>query len=90
LTLTNPATILSFVAIFAGLGMAQSATSFGAPAWLVLGVFCGSALWWLLLSSGVGLLRARLDTRALRWVNRLSGGILLAFGVVALATSVAG
>jgi threonine/homoserine/homoserine lactone efflux protein len=89
LTLANPTTILSFVAIFAGLGVAQNASSFGAPAWLVLGVFCGSALWWLLLSSGVGLFRTRLDTQALRWVNRLSGAVILAFGLVALVTSVA-
>ena len=84
LTLTNPATILSFVAIFAGLGLASTTGGYGASALLVLGVFLGSALWWLLLSTTVGLLHTRLDLRALRWVNRLSGVILLGFGVVAL------
>jgi threonine/homoserine/homoserine lactone efflux protein len=84
LTLTNPATILSFVAIFAGLGLASTTGGYGASALLVLGVFLGSALWWLLLSTIVGLLRTRLDLRALRWVNRLSGVILLGFGVFAL------
>jgi threonine/homoserine/homoserine lactone efflux protein len=84
LTLANPATILSFVAVFAGLGIA------GAGSWreatvLVAGVFLGSALWWLLLSGTVGALRARLDVHALRWVNRVSGLVLLAFGVAALA-----
>src|SRR5262249_3322221 len=86
LTLTNPATILSFVAIFAGLGVAQGTGSYGAAAALVLGVFCGSALWWLLLSTGVGLLRARLGPRLLRWVKRVSGTILLAFGIFALVS----
>lgn len=84
LTLTNPSTILSFVAIFAGLGLASTSGGYGTSALLVLGVFLGSALWWLLLSTGVSLLRSRLDLRALRWVNRLSGVILLGFGLLAL------
>jgi threonine/homoserine/homoserine lactone efflux protein len=49
LTLANPMTILSFAAIFAGLGPRTGAS--GAEALLlVLGVFAGSALWWLILS----------------------------------------
>ncbi len=84
LTLTNPATILSFVAVFAGLGIA------GAGSWreaglLVAGVFLGSALWWLILSGTVGALRTRLDAAILRWVNRGAGLILLGFGAAALA-----
>src|SRR5262249_19570044 len=84
LTLANPATILSFVAVFAGLGIA------GAGSWrdatvLVGGVFLGSALWWLLLSGVVGAVRSRLNRAALRWVNRVSGLVLLVFGVTALA-----
>lgn len=81
LTLANPATILSFAAVFAGLGAGASDHA-GASA-LVLGVFAGSALWWLVLSTGVGLLRARLRG-ALSWVNRLSGALLAAFGAAAL------
>jgi len=84
LTLTNPATILSFVAVFAGLGIA------GAGSWreagvLVAGVFLGSALWWLILSGTVGALRTRLDAAILRRVNRGAGLVLLAFGAAALA-----
>lgn len=86
LTLTNPTTILSFVAVFAGLGLASAAGSYGTAGLLVLGVFIGSALWWLLLSGGVGLLRARINAMALVWVNRVSGIIILAFGVGALGS----
>jgi threonine/homoserine/homoserine lactone efflux protein len=86
LTLTNPATILSFVAVFAGLGLAATSGDYGAALLLVLGVFAGSALWWVLLSSGVGLLRLRLTPGALRWINRVSGAILVAFGVLAMAS----
>src|SRR6266545_612784 len=86
LTLTNPTTILSFVAVFAGLGLASMGGDYAAAAVLVLGVFAGSALWWLLLSGGVGLFRARFDTRAMRWVNRISGGVITAFGLLALVS----
>ena len=54
LTLTNPMTILSFIAIFAGLGLAGTQNNYGTAGVLVLGVFIGSGLWWFLLSSGVG------------------------------------
>jgi threonine/homoserine/homoserine lactone efflux protein len=86
LTLTNPTTILSFVAVFAGLGLASMGGDYAAAALLVLGVFAGSALWWLLLSGGVGLFRTRFDTHAMRWVNRISGGVITVFGVLALAS----
>ncbi|MEO7911131.1 MAG: LysE family translocator [Roseiflexaceae bacterium] len=86
LTLTNPTTILSFVAVFAGLGLASMGGDYATAALLVLGVFVGSALWWLLLSGGVGLFRARFDTRVMRWVNRISGGVITAFGLLALVS----
>lgn len=85
LTLANPATIISFLAVFGGLGLAGGSDWTGAAA-LVLGVFAGSALWWLGLSTGVGLLRAKVTTGAMLWINRVSGAVLMGFGVAALAT----
>ena len=82
LTLTNPTTILSFVAIFAGLGL--GAGGYGAAALMVSGVFLGSATCWLLLSVGVGFFRSALTLQGLRRVNRLASVIITAFGVVAL------
>ncbi len=84
LTLTNPMTILSFAGIFAALGVADTGGDMSAAAFLVLGVFLGSAAWWLLLSGGVGLLREKLSGGVLGWTNRISGVILLAFGIVAV------
>lgn len=84
LTITNPMTILSFLAIFAGFGLASTSGNYSAASVLVLGVFLGSALWWLLLSGGVGLLRSRLNLRRLWWINKLSGAIILGFGLLAL------
>ena len=88
LTLTNPLTIASFAAVFAGLGLASAAGSPVAAIALVLGVFVGSALWWLVLSSGVSLLRTKFNARALRWVNKVSGLVLIVFGIVALFSAV--
>jgi threonine/homoserine/homoserine lactone efflux protein len=83
LTLTNPATILSFAAIFAGVGIAESGEGVGSALTLVAGVFCGSAAWWLLLSGGVSLLRNVFTPARMRWVNWVSGAILMGFGGLA-------
>ena len=85
LTLTNPMTILSFVAIFAALGLGSATSnSYASALTLVLGVFCGSAFWWLLLSGGVGLFRNRFNPKGLLWVNRISGAVITLFGIIAL------
>jgi threonine/homoserine/homoserine lactone efflux protein len=84
LTLTNPTTILSFAAVFAGLGLGTSASDRGSAMIMVGGVFLGSAIWWLLLSGAVGFFRRALTTERLRWVNRISGAILVGFGLLAL------
>ncbi len=84
LTLTNPMTILAFVAVFAGLGLVEATTHIGTGVVLVLGVFLGSAFWWLALSGLVALLRGRVTPRILVWVNRISGAILTGFGLGAL------
>jgi len=84
LTVTNPLTILSFAAIFAGLGLANTSGSYVSAVILVLGVFLGLALWWLLLSGGVGLFRTKFNTTGLLWVNRVSGVIITIFGMIAL------
>ena len=84
LTVTNPATILSFAAIFSGLGLGGPSSGWGAAAVMVLGVFLGSAFWWLLLSASVGFFRAALTHERLRWVNRTAAVIITAFGLGAL------
>jgi len=86
LTLTNPMTILSFAAIFAGLGLAESGGDYLTATILVLGVFTGSGLWWLLLSFGVGLFRDRITARWMVGINRISGLLVLGFGIFALAS----
>lgn len=83
LTLSNPMTIFAFVAIFSGLGAVGGGYRLGAFL-LVLGVFSGSALWWLTLSALVSLLRTRISGNLLLWVNRLAGLTILAFALAIL------
>ena len=78
LTLSNPATILSFIAIFGALAGRGAP---GAPWLMVGGVLLGSALWWLLLCAAVSTLRSRFDVRAQRWVGRASACMLAAFAL---------
>jgi len=86
LTLTNPMTIISFAAIFAGLGLASASGNYANAALLVSGVFLGSASWWLILSGLVNILRTRFQARGLQWVNRISGLIITGFGLLALVS----
>ena len=86
LTLTNPLTILSFAAIFAGLGMGVASGSYASAIILVLGVFSGSCSWWLILVAATGMFCSRFSPRMLGWVNRLSGTIIVGFGVVVLTS----
>lgn len=83
LTITNPMTILSFAAIFAGTMIGQKV---GSPLVMVAGVFGGSTAWWMTLSLGVGMLRERLTPVHMMWINRISGVIIIAFGVFALVS----
>lgn len=83
LTLANPMTILSFIAVFAGAGLAASPDYLSALS-LVAGVFAGSGLWWLLLSATVGFLQSRLNVARLRALNYFSGALIFGFGVYAL------
>jgi threonine/homoserine/homoserine lactone efflux protein len=81
LTLSNPMTIFSFAAIFSGMS-AQSLPVFRFSAFLlVLGVFLGSAFWWLILCGSVGLLRSRVTPTLLGWINRISGLVIIGFAI---------
>ncbi len=88
LTLANPVTILSFMAVFAGLGLGTKSGDYTGATTVVTGVFLGSALWWLILSGGMALLRHRLAPGAMRWINRGSGLFLFAFGAAAVLSPI--
>ncbi len=85
LTIANPMTIVSFAAIFAGLGLGSETG--GASAFIIVaGVFLGSLGWWAVLSGGVALARQRLPEGFATWISRLSGVVLIGFGVMAIGS----
>jgi threonine/homoserine/homoserine lactone efflux protein len=86
LTLTNPMTILSFAALFVGLGV--TAGDVAGAANLTIGVFIGSVTWWVVLIAIVGALRSRVTPTWLRRINVASGLLIGAFGIVALVSAV--
>lgn len=86
LTVSNPITILAFLAIFAGIGFSGPEATLGRAAILVLGVWFGSLLWWAGLAFGAGMVRLSFDRDHLVWINRGSGGILVFSGVALLGS----
>jgi len=90
LAVINPITVLAFIGIFAAIGLSGSQATFGRASILVLGVWCGSLLWWLGLSLGVGRVRDSIEPRHLAWISRGSGAILFLSGAALLTTLIAG
>jgi threonine/homoserine/homoserine lactone efflux protein len=82
LTLTNPMTILSFAAVFAGMGLGSAGSGQMAAGGLVAGVFSGSMAWWIILSSASSLFNGRMNAAGMRWINRVSGVVLGGFGLI--------
>jgi threonine/homoserine/homoserine lactone efflux protein len=85
LTLTNPVTIVSYTAIFAGLGVGSIGHGTASAVKVVSGTFVGSSLWWLTLSIGVGFIKNILDENGLRWINRAAGVIIVIIAVLIMS-----
>ncbi len=87
LTLSNPVTILAAAAVFAGLGQISLTHRYSDAGLLVLGVFTGSALWWLFLSFSAHWIRNWLRPQVMVWLTRGIGAIIIIFGVVVLVSA---
>ena len=88
LTLANPTTIFSYGIMFAGFGIISPHHGPEAAWFLVPGVFIGSAMWWITLSGGAGMLRSRLNESGFTWVNRISGAIVAGSGLLMIMIAV--
>lgn len=84
LMITNPITIFAFLGIFAGFGIVSQTLSMADSLTLLGGVAVGAAIWWVGLTSVAAACRKRFDLASLSWLNKLSGGLLIFFGVVAM------
>ena len=85
LTITNPATLFGFTALFAGLGsLAEGPASFIDAALTVLGVITGSTIWWFTLTTFVGIFHKHIDTGVMRNINHVFGVLVTGFGAIVL------
>ena len=87
-TLTNPITLISFAAIYAAIDIPHLADNTRWGMALTCGVFIGAAVWWLLLTSVAGAFHGRVAERGVLWINRISGAVILVFGVLLLISLV--
>jgi len=83
LTISNPITLFVFAAVFTGFGIVKSKSGFGSIAELVTGVLFGATLWWTILTTFIGVFRNKIRFRNLLWINKISGVLIVAFGVFA-------
>jgi threonine/homoserine/homoserine lactone efflux protein len=86
ITITNPGTILGVAGVFAALGPSGRPEGAVSSGLLIAGVFCGSTLWWLVLSSAASAARTRFTPRRMVWFNHSTGAMLMVFGVAAIAS----
>lgn len=84
LTITNPMTILSFAGIFAAFGLGTANNDTITASTMVTGIFVGSLFWWIILVGLVAIIHKRLNKRYLGYLNKVSGIILLGFGLYIL------
>jgi threonine/homoserine/homoserine lactone efflux protein len=84
LTFSNPVTLLSFIAIYAGWGVESLSGHYFAAAVLTLGVFIGSTLWWIVMFLSLTAYRDRFNTQLLSWIHRISGAAIAGFGFIVL------
>jgi len=89
LTITNPATIISFAALAATLGLGTGG-SLLRPALVVLGVLLGSAAWWIILVIGASLLRVRMTPAVVGWISTVSGLAIAVLGILAVISAFSG
>lgn len=86
---TNPITVVAFGVVFTTIGVATAGEKFDWAEALIAGVFVGSALWWATLTGIAALFRSALSHSGLRWINRISAGVILLCGVLILISAIA-
>jgi threonine/homoserine/homoserine lactone efflux protein len=86
LTLTNPLTVFSYIAIFAGLGLSNPEEHMGDAISLIAGVFFGSSCWWLILSEGVSFFSRKVGAHFMTLVNRVAGCLIIFLGLATIVS----
>lgn len=84
ITSTNPLAIFLFIALFASFGVVSEETTWDLSLITLSGVTFGASLWWYILTSTVNYFRKQFRLKQLWWVNKISGGVIIALGAIAL------
>ncbi len=87
LAVSNPVTVFAFIAVFAAFGLGNKA-AFATRCMLVCGVFTGSFLWFVALGHVATVFRHKLDEGGFKWVNRVSGVLIIISGIAAFVTMI--
>ena len=83
LTVTNPITVLFFIALFSGLGLNIGRQEYFSIFVFIISVLIGSATWWVILCSVTGVVRHRISEKTINIINKVSGTAIIIFGVIA-------
>jgi threonine/homoserine/homoserine lactone efflux protein len=90
LTLTNPIAIFLFIALFTGLNLLNGSRHNFSHYLVFAGIFIGASLWWFTLTSLVNIYRDKFRLKSLWWLNKITGGLIGIFGLIALIIGIIG
>lgn len=86
LDLANPITLIAYIALFSGFGLADASAKFTSAASLVIGIGIGAFAWWFLLTHFILLFRKKITAKTLQVINKVMAVLVIAFGIFVLLT----
>ena len=84
LTISNPLAIFLFIGVFAAIGLMDTNFDNLTLSYIILGVMIGTSTWWFVLSTLINIFRHKIRLRSLNWINKISGIVILIFGLFAI------
>jgi threonine/homoserine/homoserine lactone efflux protein len=87
ITLTNPVTMFAILAVVATFGHMESDLD---AYTIIIGIFFGSTLWWVMLSGGIALVRGHFTENRIIIINRITATALAALAVWAIVSGTTG
>jgi len=87
LTLANPATLITLIAIFAGIELGDDEST-ATLIYTIIGIFIGATIWWILVTWGVSSLKSKITLASIVKTNKIASIIIFGFGVYALVSGI--
>jgi threonine/homoserine/homoserine lactone efflux protein len=84
ITFTNPMAVFAYAAVFAGIGVDDLIHNHTSASLVVIGVFVGSLCWFSVLIYLSSIFKEKIISRGLVLVNKITGSLLMLFGLIAL------